>query len=96
MSSNGGGGVQPHFSPRHTEIWIWGWTKMGKKCMKREGNKLPIFKIEKNPIFSHMMCQNLDLGMEKNVKNWGKKYMEREGKVFILTDCTLSSLFSAF
>ena len=27
-----------------------------------------------------MMHQNLDLGMGKNLKKWGKKYMEREGK----------------
>ena len=46
-------GVLPHFSPRHTEIWIWGWEKWGKKYMEREGNKLSIFKIEKIPIFSH-------------------------------------------
>ena len=26
----GGGAVQPHFSPRHTEIWIWGWAKLEK------------------------------------------------------------------
>ena len=43
MSSDGErdrdcGGVQPHFSRRHTEIWIWGWAKMGKKYMEREGN----------------------------------------------------------
>ena len=28
-----------------------------------------------------MMRRNLDLGMGKNVKKWGKKYMEREGKI---------------
>ena len=49
----GGRGVQPHFSPRHTEIWIWGWAKIWKKYMKREGNKVSIFKIEKIPIFAH-------------------------------------------
>ena len=27
-----------------------------------------------------MMRRNLDLGMGKNVKKWGKKYMEKEGK----------------
>ena len=27
-----------------------------------------------------MMRRNLDLRMEKNVKKWGKKYMDREGK----------------
>ena len=44
-----------------------------------------------------MMRRNLDLGMGKNVKKWGKKYMEREEKVFVLTNCcTLLSLFSAF
>ena len=29
-------GAQPHFSPRHTEIWIWGWAKMGKKSIWKE------------------------------------------------------------
>ena len=53
--------------------------KWGKKYMKREGNKLSIFKIEKNPI-SLMMRRDLDLGMGKNVKKWRKKYKERKGK----------------
>ena len=89
----GGGAVQPHFSPRHTEIWIWGWAKMGKKYMEREGNKLSILNIEKIPIFP-MMRRNLDLGMGKN----GEKsiWKDRE-KVFVLTNCcTLLSVFSTF
>ena len=36
--------------------------------MEREGNKLSIFKIEKNPHFFPMMHRNLDLGMGKNVQ----------------------------
>ena len=89
----GGGGFQPHFSPRHTKIWIWGWTKMGKKCMEREGNKLSIFKIEKITIFSHD-APKLGFGDGKNVEK--SIWKERE-KVFVLTNCcTLLSLFSAF
>ena len=38
-------GVQPHFSPRHTEIWIWGWEKMGKKYMEREGKSIRFNKL---------------------------------------------------
>ena len=70
---------------------------MGKKYMEREGNKFPIFKIEKIP----MMRRNLDLGMGKNVKKWGKKYMEREGKsirfnklyIIIIVFCILNKIF---
>ena len=69
--------------------------------MEREGNKLSIFKIEKIPIFS-LMRRNLDLGMGKNVKKWGKKYMEREGKsirfnkllyIIIIVFCILNKIF---
>ena len=75
-------GVQPHSSPRRTEIWIWGWAK---KYMKREGNKLSIFKIEKIAIFSQDVPK-FGFGVGKNGK-----------KVFVLTNCcTLLSLFSAF
>ena len=49
---------------------------MGKKYMKREGNKLSILKIEKIPIFSHD-APKFGFG---DGKKWGKKYMEREGK----------------
>ena len=65
--------------------------------MKREGNKLSIFKIEKIPIFP-MIRRNLDLGMGK----WGKKYMEREGKsirfnrllyIIIIVFCILNKIF---
>ena len=45
--------------------------------MEREGNKLPIFKIEKIPIFP-MMRRNLDLGMEK----MGKKVYGKRGKKY--------------
>ena len=64
--------------------------------MKREGNKLSIFKIEKIPIFSHD-APKFGFGDGENVKKWGKKYMETDEKVFVLTNCcTLLSLFSAF
>ena len=92
----GGGGPTP-FSPRHTEIWIWGWAKMGKKYMEREGNKLSIFKIEKIPIFSHD-APKFGFGDGKKCEKNGEEsiWKERE-KVFVLTNCcTLLSLFSAF
>ena len=89
----GGGGFQPHFSPRHTEIWIWGWAKLGKKYMEREGNKLSIFKIEKIPIFSHD-APKFGFG---DGKKWGKRTWKERKKVIVLTNyCTLLSLFSAF
>ena len=44
--------------------------------MKREGNKVSIFKIEKIPIFAHD-APKFRFGDGKKL---GKKYMEREGK----------------
>ena len=61
--------------------------------MKREGNKVSIFKIEKIPIFAHD-APKFEFGDGKN----GEKsiWKERE-KVFVLTNCcTLLKLFSAF
>ena len=47
------GGSNPIF-PRDTpKFGFDDGQKWGKKYMKREGNKLSIFKIEKIPIFSH-------------------------------------------
>ena len=64
--------------------------------MKREGNKLSIFKIEKIPIFSHD-APKFGFGDGKNVKKWGKSICKEKEKVFVLTNCcTLLSLFSAF
>ena len=77
----GGGGVQPHFSPRHTEIWIWGWAKMGKKYMKREGNKVSIFKIEKFPIFAHD-APKFGFGDGKKCEKMGKKVFRKIGKKY--------------
>ena len=66
--------------------------------MKREGNKLSIFKIEKIPIFSHD-AMKFGFGDEKK---WGKKYMEREGKsirfnkllyIIIIVFCILNKIF---
>ena len=72
------GGSNPIFAQDTPKLGFGDGQKWGKKYMKRERNKLSIFKIEKIPIFP-MMRRNLDLGMRKNVKKWGKKYMEREG-----------------
>ena len=61
--------------------------------MKREGNKLSIFKIEKNPFFSHDAPK---FGFGDRKKGEKSIWKERE-KVFVLTNCcTLLSLFSAF
>ena len=82
------GSPTPFFSKTHRNLDLG----MGKNYMKREGNKLSIFKIEKIPIFP-MMRRNSDLGMEK----MGKKVYGKREKVFVLTNfCTLLSLFSAF
>ena len=52
---------------------------MGEKYMKRERNKVSIFKIEKFPIFAHDAPKfGFDDG--KKCEKMGKKYMEREGK----------------
>ena len=69
--------------------------------MKREGNKLSIFKIEKIPIFSHD-APKFGFGDGKNGQKWGKKYMEREGKsirfnkllyIIIIVFCILNKIF---
>ena len=69
--------------------------------MEREGNKLSIFKIEKIPIFSHD-APKFGYGDGKNVKKWGKKFMEREGKsirfnkllyIIIIVFCILNKIF---
>ena len=96
-----GEGVQPRFPQDTPKFGFGDGQKWGKKYMKREGNKLSIFKIEKIP-FCPMMRRNLDLGMGKNVKKWGKKYMEREGKsirfnkllyIIISVFCILNKIF---
>ena len=48
--------------------------------MKREGNKLSIFKIEKKSHFSHD-APKFGFGDGKKCEKMGKKYMEREGKI---------------
>ena len=60
-----------HFLPRSPEIWICGWGKMEKKCMKRQGNN-----VGSCP-FLPMKHQNTDLGMgkcEKHLKSAKSKY----------------------
>ena len=97
----GGGGVQPHFSPRHTEIWIWGWAKLGKKVFGKRGKQTFYFKIEKIPIFSHDVPK-FGFGDGKKCEKIGKKYMEREGKsirfnkllyIIIIVFCILNKIF---
>ena len=91
------GGPTPFFPKTHRNLDL-GMDKNGEKYMKREGNKLPTFKIEKIPIFSHDV---LKFGFGDGEK-WGKKYMEREGKsirfnkllyIIIIVFCILSNIF---
>ena len=85
----GAGGSNPTFDQDTPKFGFGDGQKWGKKYMKREGNKLSIFKIEKIPTVSH--------DVPKFGFGDGKKYMEREENVFVLTNCcTLLSLFSAF
>ena len=73
--------------------------KWGKKYMKREGNKVCIFKIEKIPIFAHDAPKFGfgDGGKCEKIKNREKSIWKVREKVFVLTNCcTLLSLFSAF
>ena len=64
--------------------------------MKREGNKVSIFKIEKIPIFAHD-APKFGFGDGKKCEKWGKSIWKEREKVFVLTNCcTLLSLFSAF
>ena len=69
---------------------------MGKMYMKREGNKVSIFKIEKIPIFAHH-APKFGFGDGKKCEKMGKSIWKETEKVFVLTNCcTLLSLFSAF
>ena len=89
----GGGGVKPHFSPRHTEIWIWGWANMVKKVYEKRGKQTFYFRNRKNSHFSHD-APKFGFG---DGKKWGKSIWKEREKVFVLTNCcTLLSLFSAF
>ena len=81
-----GGGSNPIFA-QDTEIWIWGWAKMGKKVYEKRGKQSFYFENRKIPIFSHG-SPKFGFGDGKNVKKWGKKCMEREEKTFVsLTHC---------
>ena len=48
--------------------------------MKREGNNVSIFKIEKIPILAHG-APKFGFGDGKKCEKMGKKYMKREGKI---------------
>ena len=69
------GGSIP-FLPRSPEIWICGWGKIEKKCMKRKGNN-----VGSCP-FLPMTRQNTDLGMGKCEKHLSEKY---EKQMFVST-----------
>ena len=72
----GGGGSNPIF-PQDTPKFEFGDGE--KKYMKREGNKVSIFKIEKIPIFAHD-APKFGFGDGKNVKKWKKLYGKRGTK----------------
>ena len=54
---------------------------MGKKYMKREGNKLSTFKIEKIPIFSHD-APKFGFGDGKKCEKMEKKVYGKRGKKY--------------
>ena len=69
--------------------------------MKREGNKVSIFKIEKIPIFAHD-APKFGFADGKKCEKMGKMYMEREGKsirfskllyIIIIVFCILNKIF---
>ena len=70
-------GSNPIFPQDTPKFGFGDGQKWGKMYMKREGNKVSIFKIEKIPTFAHD-APKFGFG---DGKKWGKKYMEREGKI---------------
>ena len=64
-----GGGVQPHFPQDTPKFGFGDRQKWGKKYMKREGNKVSIFKIEKIPIFAHD-APKFGFGDGKKCEKW--------------------------
>ena len=88
-----GGRSNPIFPQDTPKFGFGDGQKWGKKYMKREGNKVSIFKIEKIPIFAHDVPK---FGFGDG-KNGEKSIWKEKEKVFVLTNCcTLLSLFSAF
>ena len=69
------GGPAPFFT-KIPKIWICGWGKMEKKCMKRKGNN-----VGSCP-FLPMTRQNTDLGKGKCEKHLSEKY---EQQIFVLS-----------
>ena len=69
-------GAQSHFLSRFPEIWICGWGKMEKKCIKRKGNNVGLCP------FLPMTRQNTDLEMGKCEKHLSEKC---EKQIFVLT-----------
>ena len=69
------GGSIPFFT-KIPEIWICGWEKWKKKCMKRKGNN-----VGSCP-FLPMTRQNTDLGMGKCEKHLSEKC---EKQIFVST-----------
>ena len=65
MYTKRGGPTQ--FFTKILEIWIFGWGKMEKKCMKRKGNN-----VGSCP-FLPMTGQNTDLGKGKCEKYLSEK-----------------------
>ena len=93
----GAGGPTPFFPKTHQNLDLG----MGKKYLKREGNKVSIFKIEKFPIFAHD-APKFGFGDGKKYEKMGKKYLERERKsihfnkllyIIIIVFCILNKIF---
>ena len=90
----GGGGSNPIFPQDTPKFGFGDGQKWGKEYMKREGNKLSIFKMEKIPIFSHD-APKFEFGD-------GKKVYGKRGKsirfnkllyIIIIVFCILNKIF---
>ena len=76
------GGPTPFFPQDTPKFGFGDGQKWGKKYMKSEGNKLPIFKIEKIPIFADD-APKFEFGDGKKCERMGKKVYRKRGKNYL-------------
>ena len=72
-----GGGSNPIFPQDTLKFGFGDGQKWGKKYLKREGNKVSIFKIEKIPIFAHD-APKFGFGDGKKCEKMRKKIIWKE------------------